>query len=65
MVNLYKKNKKFASIFIAAVLFVATSSVVFAAGSAHLTWTANSDSDLAGYNVYYAIDSLFGSSFFH
>lgn len=61
MVNFYKKNKKITSIFIATFLFIATSGVVLA-GSAHLTWDANSDQDLAGYNVYYAIDSLPGGT---
>ena len=58
MINLYKKNKKITVSFIVTLMLFMSSSTALAAGSAHLTWNANTDSDLAGYNVYYAINSL-------
>lgn len=64
MKNLYEKNKKIAIFFVAAISFMATSGIVFAAGTAHVTWTAPTTdagggalTGLAGYKVYYKIGS--------
>lgn len=55
------RNNKTSGIILAAIVsFAATGSVVFA-GSAHLTWNANSESDLAGYKIYYGTSSHSGT----
>lgn len=46
-------------------MFLALASLIFSpqafAGSAHLTWDANAESDLAGYRIYYDIASHAGT----
>jgi hypothetical protein len=54
------KNKIFAITFF-SFLFLMTTNIALA-GSAHLTWNANSENDLAGYTIYYDTTSHAGGT---